>query len=236
MQKVAVITGGAKRIGAAIAKYLHAKDFLIVIHYHESITEAQKISDFLNSKRAASSILIKANLSVEKDISNLVALSLDFAGRLDVVVNNTSIFSKDNADFAKMFKLNVQAPFLLSNLVYPHLQAVKGVIVNITDTHAHRPLREYSAYCQTKAALSMQTKSLAVEFAPDVRVNAVAPGAILWPEGDNSLSKGKKQTIISNTPLKRHGDPKYVAKAVFSLIENEFITGQEVVVDGGRNI
>ena len=230
MRKVALITGGARRIGATIASYLHDYGFNIVIHCHHSQETATHLSKTLNSKRENSAKVVVANLNNVDSIHTLVADSLAFYNRLDVVINNASVFikDKDTKEFTEMLAVNLQAPYWLNKFAYPYLQAVKGSIVNITDTHAHKPLKEYSAYCQTK--------SLALEFAPDVRVNAVAPGATLWPEGLNTLSNSKMQTIISKTPLKRHGDPLYIAKAVFSLIDNDFITGQEIVVDGGRNI
>lgn len=238
MQKVALITGSGRRIGATIAKYLHNHGFDIIIHCNKSQESANKLSTTLNSQRANSSQVLVASLNSEEEIRDLVNDSFAWRKRLDVVVNNASVFLKDNeaGGFTKMLTVNLKAPYWLNTYAYAYLQKVKGSIVNITDTHAKKPLKGYSVYCQTKAALSMQTKSLALEFAPDVRVNAVAPGAILWPEGINTLSNLEKQTIISKTPLKMHGDPIYIAKAVYSLIDNEFITGHEIVVDGGRNI
>lgn len=236
MQKVALVTGSGRRIGATIASYLHKNGFNVVIHCNNSQDFAQQLSKTLNSQRASSAKVLVASLNSEDSVRSLVADSFAWQKRLDVIVNNASIFTKDANSLREMLTVNLQAPYWLNNFAYPYLQKVKGSIVNITDTHARKPLKEYSAYCQTKAALRMQTKSLALEFAPDVRVNAVAPGAILWPEGENTLSNQEKQTIIFKTPLKMHGDPIYIAKAVFSLIDNDFITGQEIVVDGGRNI
>ena len=236
MQKVALVTGSGRRIGATIASYLHKNGFNVFIHCNNSQDFAQQLSKTLNSQRASSAKVLVASLNSEDSVRSLVADSFAWQKRLDVIVNNASIFTKDANSLREMLTVNLQAPYWLNNFAYPYLQKVKGSIVNITDTHARKPLKEYSAYCQTKAALRMQTKSLALEFAPDVRVNAVAPGAILWPEGENTLSNQEKQTIIFKTPLKMHGDPIYIAKAVFSLIDNDFITGQEIVVDGGRNI
>ncbi len=236
MQKVALITGSARRIGAAVATYLHSHGFKIIIHCNNSLPAARILSDELNRIRADSAKVIQASLDSKDNIEKLIQDSFNWENRLDVIVNNASIFSKNLNKMDEMWSINVKAPYILNNLAYKYLQAVKGSIINITDTHARKPIKGYPIYCQTKAALRMQTKALALEFSPDVRVNAVAPGAILWPEGENDLSEDKKQFIISNTLLKKHGDPVNIAKAVLSLIDNDFITGHEIVVDGGRNI
>lgn len=135
-----------------------------------------------------------------------------------------------------LFTLNLKAPYLLSLKAQSHLAQHQGTIINITDIHAQKPLKGYTAYCQSKAALEMQTKALACEFAPLIRVNAIAPGAIAWPEQDNALSAEIQAKIIAQTPLKRHGDPQYIGLAVLSFIENPFITGQILNVDGGRSV
>lgn len=165
-----------------------------------------------------------------------------WTGRLDLLVNNASIFMRDDSvtDHAQnwelLFTTNVKAPYLLSLAAQPLLAQYEGSIINISDTHAERALKEYSVYCQTKAALEMQTKSLAREFAPKIRVNAVAPGAIAWPEQANSLTPEMQEKIIAKTPLKQHGNPEYIAQAVLFFAENPFITGQILKVDGGRSI
>lgn len=236
MQKVALITGGARRIGAAIATYLHARDFKIIIHCNNSLNNAHELCDKLNALRADSAIVLQASLDSLESIESLIQDSFIWAKRLDVLVNNASIFSRDFNKFDAMWHINVKAPYLLSKFAFPYLNKVHGTIVNITDSNIRKPIKDYAIYCQTKAALSMQTKALALEFAPDVRVNAIAPGAILWPEGENDLSLDKKELIISKILLKKHGNPLNIAKAVFGLIENDFITGQEIFVDGGRNL
>jgi pteridine reductase len=235
-QPTALITGSARRIGAAIATYLHQLGFRVIIHCHNSYDEASALVDLLNAKKSNSSKLLSSDLNSIDAANKLINDTITWSNGLDVLINNASIFSRDEDCSDNMFLVNVKIPFWLSNSAYPHLCKTNGCIINITDTHANAPLSGYSMYCQTKAALSMQTKSLAQKFAPDVRVNAVAPGAILWPEGENSLSMVERKTIISKTPLKRHGSPVYIAKAVFSLIDNDFITGQELKVDGGRNL
>ncbi len=236
MQKVALITGSARRIGAAIATYLHAEGFKVIIHCNNSLESAHALNTSLNKLRANSATVLNTPLDSPDFITKLIQNSVEWGTRLDVVVNNASIFLKDSNKFDDMWNINVMAPYWLSRFAYPYLQETRGSIVNITDSNVRKPIKDYAIYCQTKAALSAQTKVMALELAPDVRVNAVAPGAILWPEGENDLSEDKKQFIISKVLLKKHGNPLNIAKMVFSLIDNDFITGQEIFVDGGRNI
>ncbi|QDP71660.1 pteridine reductase [Legionella israelensis] len=240
--KTALITGSAKRIGAEIARYLHQKGFKVIIHCHRSVQAAKTLVDELNQHRATSAFWVEEDLYAENAPARLIQNSLHQTGRLDVLVNNASIFirtpldSPDESIWDKTFTINVKAPLLLSLNARPYLKKNKGVIVNITDIHAKKPLKSYAVYCQSKAALVMQTKALAKEFAPDVRVNAVAPGAICWPEDENELSPEQKQRILVKTPLKRHGHPQYIAQAAFALIDNDFVSGQTLTVDGGRSI
>ena len=239
---VALITGSARRIGAAIASHLHQAGYRVIIHYHHSADEAHALAQTLNQQRADSAHTLTADLCAQDAASLLIANTIDWAGKLNLLVNNASVFIRTNlnapdyADWDLMFNTNVKAPFALSQAAFPHLAALRGAIINITDAHADIPLKEYAVYCQTKAALTMQTKALAREFAPNVRVNAVAPGAIIWPEGDNTLSTESQQKIIAKTPLQRHGDPLFIAQAVLALAENPFITGQSLTVDGGRSL
>ena len=236
MPKVALVTGSARRIGAEIVRFLHANGYKVVIHYRNSLADAEMLVGSLNAKLADSAKLVCSSLNSETAAQDLIQQSIHAWGRLDVIVNNASVFSCNTKDYNQMLLLNVQIPCWLSYHAITELKKNHGNIINITDTHATRPLANYALYCQTKAALRMQTKALAKEFAPKVRVNAVAPGAIIWPEADNALNDGKKHTIIANTPLQKHGEPLHIAKAVFALLDNDFITGQELVVDGGRNI
>ena len=233
---VAVVTGAARRIGAVIAQHLHAAGFRVMIHCHQSHDAASALASDLNRQRAESAAVFSVNLCLQNAPQQLIDAALTFAGRIDLLVNNASFFSRNPSDWDNLFDLNVKVPFLLSYAAYPHLVKMHGAIINITDTHADRPLRDYAIYCQSKAALGMQTKALALEFAPNVRVNAVAPGAILWPEQGNQLDAEQKQHIIEKTPLKRHGDPLFIAQAVLALANNGFITGQTLRVDGGRSI
>ena len=240
---VALITGAARRVGAAIAMYLQIAGFRVVVHYHRSEKEARGLVDKLNSLRKDSALALGADITCKKESEQLVSQAFLWGRRLDLLVNNAAIFirttaasSLDETVWNKLFKTNVQAPFWLSHTAYAYLAEHKGSIVNITDIHADKPLKEYSVYCQSKAAFAMQTKSLAREFAPNVRVNAVAPGAIAWPEKDNVLSAEQQQHILEYTPLRQHGDPVFVAEAVLSLAQNRFITGQTLCVDGGRSL
>lgn len=238
--RVALVTGAARRIGAVIAETLHNKGFLVAIHCHHSQREANSLCAEFNKRRPNSARVFSANLTQKKENQTLINEVIDWSGRLDLLVNNASIFMKtpleplDDARWDALFSINVQAPFWLSFAAQSFLAAQQGSIVNITDIHAETPLKGYAEYCQTKAALMMQTKALAVEFAPSVRVNAIAPGAIAWPESANELTHEQQEKIIAKTLLKRHGDAAFIAQAVLTVAENPFITGQTLRVDGGR--
>jgi pteridine reductase len=240
--KVALVTGGARRIGAVIVKTLHQAGYKVVIHCHSSLTQAHKLAAELNQERIDSAFVVAEELTQEEAAQNIVRTVNDWAGRLDVLVNNASVFMRSeqasfsNEQWQRMFDVNVKAPYLLSLASHFLLQKHEGCIINITDIHAEKPLKGYALYCQSKAALDMQTKALAREFAPEVRVNAVAPGAIAWPESGNTLSLEQQEQIINKTPLKRHGDPLCIAQALLALVENSFITGQILKVDGGRSV
>lgn len=241
-EKVALVTGSARRVGAAIIQVLHKAGYKTAIHCYEALDEALSLAALLNQKRAESAHVFPCNLLEKGAATQLIADVSAWAKRLDVLVNNASLFIEtrpeqiDDKVWHQLFMLNVQVPFVLSQAAKPWLAANTGVIVNITDIHAEKPLKNYAVYCQTKAALVMQTKALAKEFAPEVRVNAVAPGAVMWPEDENALSDAQKQAIIAKTPLRCHGHPRYIAAAVQALIDNPFITGQILAVDGGRSI
>jgi pteridine reductase len=241
--KVAMITGGARRIGAAIAEILHREGMNIVLHYNASEDEAQELCAKFNTTRPNSAILIQGDL-LQSDIDKSIATRAYKAwGRLDLLVNNASRFYR--TPFGKVTEYawddlmisNLRAPFFLSQAAAPYLVESKGRIINIADTHAWRPMRNYSVYCISKAGLLMLTKSLAKELAPDVMVNAIAPGAIAWPEGENSLSPDEKESIISKTPLGRSGSAEDIAKLVLFLARDaDFMTGEVLAVDGGRGL
>jgi len=242
-QKVALITGAARRIGAEIARQLHAEGFNLVLHYNASEQAARDLSEQLNHIRPHSAVALRAELGTEESSLDLINQVEKNWGRLDVVVNNASRFYRtligkitSNA-WNDLLDSNLKAPFFLSQAAVPLLSANKGVIINITDVHAERPMRDYSVYCISKAGLTMLTKAMARELAPNIRVNAVAPGSILWPEGENSLSDDDKQKIISRTPLGRGGMATDIAKAVLFFVRDaDYITGQILSVDGGRSL
>lgn len=240
--KVALVTGGARRIGAAIVKTLHEAGYKVVIHCRGALDEAHALAVHLNHLRIDSAFVLSRELTETDAPLEMMTTIIDWAGRLDLLVNNASTFirteyhSFNPADWQALFDINVKAPFLLSLAAYPFLKTQQGAIINITDIHADKPLKGYAVYCQSKAALKMQTETLAREFAPEVRVNAVAPGATIWPEAANALKEAEKEKIIANTPLKTHGKPGYIAQAVLALAQNPFITGQTLKVDGGRSL
>lgn len=240
--KVALVTGAARRIGAAIVRELHQAGFKVIIHCNHSLPAAEALAHDLNQQYPDSAYVLQKELTAANAINELIAAVLAWAGRLDLLVNNASLFMRSDCTtfnetvWDSLFTVNVKAPFLLSLAAQPHLTTQEGCIVNIADIHADKPLKDYAIYCQSKAALVMQTKALAREFAPKVRVNAIAPGAIAWPEDNNTLSVETQQQIIAKTPLKCHGKPEYIAQMVLALATNSFITGQIVNVDGGRSI
>ncbi|WP_298622243.1 pteridine reductase [uncultured Legionella sp.] len=240
--KVALVTGGARRIGAAIVRTLHSAGYKVMIHCRFSLKEAHTLAAELNNQRLNSAFVVQRELINDDAATEIMDAVLEWAGRLDLLVNNASVFMRNDfdtfndEDWQELFNANVKAPFLLSLAARCILSKHSGAIINVTDIHAEKPLKGYSIYCQSKAAFAMQTKSLAREFAPEIRVNAVAPGAIAWPEDANGLSEAEQEKIIAKTPLKTHGDPEYIARAVLALAENPFITGQILNVDGGRSV
>ena len=239
---VVLVTGAAKRIGAAIARHLHAQGYDVALHYRGSVTEAFALRAELEAARPDSTMLLQADLAAPDASEALVARTIERFGRLDGLVNNASTFfptpigATSHAHWDKLFDANARAPFFLSQAAAPHLRASRGAVVNITDLYAERPLRGHAAYCMSKAALQMMTKSLALELAPDVRVNAVAPGAILWPESEVSHKDVERQAaIIAHTPLARTGTLDDIAEAVHWLLASaKFTTGETLRVDGGR--
>lgn len=241
--KVALITGAARRIGAEIANTLHAAGMNVVLHFNASQEEADRLAGQLNGIRADSAIILRADLSDIESAKLLIEQAEKKWHRLDVLVNNASRFYRTplgeatEAAWDDLIDSNVKAPFFLAQTAYPLLKKNNGVVINITDIHGERPLRDYSIYCISKGALIMMTKMLAKEFGPNVRVNAVSPGAIIWPEGENILSDKEKNKIISQTALDRPGSAEDIAKAVlFFARDAEYVTGQILDVDGGRKI
>ena len=240
--KTALITGGAKRVGAASARLLHAAGANLMIHYRSSATEARALQAELNAIRPESVALIQADLLDIGGLPSLVNRTVATFGGLDVLINNASSFyptpvgTIGEEDWIDLMGCNLKAPLFLSQAAAPELKKRRGCIINITDIHAERPMKNYVVYSIAKAGLVGLTKSLARELAPEVRVNAVAPGPIMWPEDDANFDEVSRQRIISHTMLKRAGDPADIALAVrFFAMDTHFVTGQVLAVDGGRS-
>jgi pteridine reductase len=239
--KVALVTGAARRIGAAIAARLHQSGANVAIHYRGSAAEAAALVDKLNGMRADSAAAFQADLIDTSLLPGLVDDVTGWCGRLDILVNNASTFYPTppgeitEAHWEDLMGSNLKAPLFLSQAALPELQKTEGAIVNIVDIHAQRPLRNHTVYGPAKAALAMLTRSLAKDLAPAVRVNGVSPGAILWPE--NELDEAAKKAILEQVPLERAGDPDDIAGAVLFLVQDAtYVTGQIIAVDGGRSI
>jgi len=239
--KVALITGGVRRLGAAIARRLHADGYNLALHYRSSEQDARQLQVELHEQRENSVLLLQADLLHTQKLNRMVQQIIEHYGQLDVLINNASSFyptaigQVEEAQWEDLIGTNLKAPFFLAQAVAPHLSKTQGCIVNMVDIHAERPLRWHSVYCVAKAGLAMLTKSLARELGPKVRVNAVAPGVILWPEKDTDDIT--KQRIISNIALKRQGTPQNITDTVAFLVEQaDYITGQVIAVDGGRTL
>ena len=240
--KTVLITGGAKRVGAASARLLHAAGANLMIHYRSSAAEARALQDELNAIRPDSVALIQADLLDIGGLPSLIHKTVATFGGLDVLLNNASSFYPTpvgtiaEKDWIDLMGTNLKAPLFLSQAAAPELKKRRGCIINITDIHAERPMKNYVVYSIAKAGLVGLTKSMARELAPEVRVNAVAPGPILWPEDDVNFDQVSRQRIISHTMLKRAGEPADIALAVrFFAMDTHFVTGQVLAVDGGRS-
>ena len=239
--KVALVTGAARRVGAAIARRLHAAGAEVLIHYRGSEGDAARLEAELNALRANSALRLKADLLAAQAPRTLVGAALERRGRLDLLVNNASLFYAtaigeiSAAQWDELIGSNLRAPMFLSQAAAPHLTAARGSIVNIVDIHAEQPLKGYPVYSVAKAGLAALTRSLALELAPAVRVNAVAPGAILWPE-DGQFESRERERVVAATPLARLGAPEDIAGAVLYLATAPFVTGHVLAVDGGRSV
>lgn len=241
--KVVLITGGAKRVGASIARELHRHGANIMLHYHKSEADALRLQAELNEVRADSVAITQANLLETTSLPTLVETTLQHFGRLDALINNASSYYPthlgqiDVAQWEDLMGSNLKAPLFLSQAAATALRASQGCIVNITDMHIERPKKNYIVYSAAKAGLVSLTKSLAQELAPGVRVNAVAPGPVLWPDDNHEFDESYRQLVINQTLLKRSGEPADIAKAVkFLIYDAPFITGHVLAVDGGRNL
>ncbi len=244
--KVVVITGAARRVGAEVARRVHAQGANVVVHYRGSARDAQALQRELEQKRARSVALAQADLTRTEALAHIRDAALDTFGRIDVLINNASSFyptpigSATEHDWDQLIGSNLKGPFFLAQLCAPQLTANHGCIVNVVDIYGAQPLKTYPIYSIAKAGLIMLTKSLARELAPAVRVNAIAPGTILWPEDENGaevLSDEVKEKILSRTPLRRPGSPDDIARTMLFLIQDApYITGQILAVDAGRSI
>jgi pteridine reductase len=240
--KVVLISGGAKRVGAAICRRLHEAGANLMIHYRSSVTEAEALCDELNRNRPDSAALVQADLHDVERLPELVAATMKHYGRLDVLINNASSFYPTavgeigEKDWHDLLGTNLKAPLFLSQAAAEPLRHSHGCIVNITDIHAERPMKSYVVYSIAKAGLVALTKSLAHELGPEVRVNAVAPGPIMWPEEDPTFDDQERRRIVAHTLLKREGSPDDIARAVLFLVKDApYITGTILPVDGGRS-
>jgi pteridine reductase len=236
-----LITGGAKRLGAAIGRRLHAAGASLVVHYHQSRTSADALVAELEALRPGSAMAVGADLHEVERLPELVAAAVARFGRLDVLVNNASTFYPTPvgtitvAQFDDLVGTNLRAPLFLSQAAAPALAAARGLIINMVDIHGRRPLRAHPVYSAAKAGLVMLTRSLARELGPEVRVNGIAPGPVMWPERD--LDDALKAEIISKTALKRSGSPEDIARAAqFFAVDAPYVTGQVIAVDGGRSL
>jgi pteridine reductase len=239
--KTVLITGGAKRVGAAIARELHSAGANLVVHYRKSVHDAEALIAELNAARPKSAAGVQADLLDLEKLPALPGFAVGHFGALDVLINNASTFYPTPvgkitpAAWDDLMGTNLKAPLFLSQASVPALRMTHGLILNIVDIHALRPLRDHTVYGTAKAGLHMLTRSLAKELGPEIRVNGIAPGPVLWPEGQDDLAVREK--IIERTVLKRMGDPSDIARtALFFAAHAPFITGQILAVDGGRSV
>ncbi len=238
--KVALITGAAHRIGASTAQLLHAEGMNLVLHYRSSREAAQELQKKMLEKRPDSVILVQTDLHKIDNLPALVKEATDAWGRLDVLINNASTFYQTPINKATekhwddLMGTNLKAPFFLSKAAAAQLKKNHGCIINMIDIHAERPLKAYPIYSMAKAGLAMMTRALACELGPEIRVNGVAPGAILWPKNIDDITK---QRIVSRTFLKRKGEPADIASAILYLIRDaRYMSGQVLTIDGGRSL
>jgi pteridine reductase len=239
--RAVLITGAARRIGAALARGFHAHGADIGIHCHQSVVEAERLRDELNGKRARSAVVVTADVLDVAALPGIVTTAVNAFGRLDALINNASSFyptpfgSVSPAQWEDLMGTNLRAPFFLAQAAAPELRKTQGAIVNMIDIHAQRPLPGHPVYSAAKAGLAMMTRALARELGPEVRVNGIAPGPILWPEA--GMDAQLQNEIVAKTLLKRTGAPEDVVRAaLFFVRDAPYVTGQILAVDGGRSV
>ena len=237
----ALITGAARRIGAVISAALHEAGANVAVHYLNSGEDAEQLASQLNQVRSDSALTVQGDLKNTADLKQMIDQLTKHTGGLDILVNNASSFyptpleSITEEHWDDLLGINLKAPLFLSKISLPYLKKNNGVIINIVDVHAQRPLKNHSVYGSAKAGLAMLTRSLAKDLGPDVRVNGVSPGAILWPE--SGISERVKKNILSQVPLGRPGAPEDIAAAVVFLVRDApYVTGEIIAVDGGRSV
>lgn len=238
---VALITGGAKRVGAVIARTLHAAGYDLAVHCRHSVAEAEALAAELHAHRADSMLVMQADLADIPALSKLVETTLSRYGRLDALINNASGFyptpigEANLAQWSELFASNAQAPFFLTQAALPALRTAHGAIVNLVDIYAERAIANHPIYVMAKGALAAMTRTLALDLAPEIRVNGVAPGAVMWPSDGKPYDD--QQAMLARTPLGRAGTPEDVASTVLWLLRDApFVTGQIIRVDGGRSV
>jgi pteridine reductase len=240
--RVVLITGAAQRLGAATARLLHTRGWRILLHYNQSRERAAQLAAELNAQRADSCRLLQADLAQDVDVARLAQEAVNTWQRVDALINNASAFYPTPvgditaAQWDELFASNARAPLFLAQALRPALQKQQGGIVNLLDIHAQRPLLGYTVYCMAKAAHAMLTQALAKELAPEIRVNGIAPGAILWPSSGVPDAEAQA-AVLAGIPLRRLGEPGDIARAIAFLLEDApYITGQIIAVDGGRSL
>ncbi|MBU2953555.1 pteridine reductase [Marinobacter sp. F3R08] len=240
---VALITGAAHRLGARTARALHQKGWNLLVHYRSREQQANALIEQMNRQRPDSACAIQADLSQLSEITRLASEATAHWDRLDALVNNASVFyptptgGATEDDWSTILDTNLRAPFFLLQACLPSLRKHRGSVVNLIDIYSEKPVADHPLYCASKAGLAALTRSWAKDLAPDVRVNGVSPGAILWPEGNGDMDTPQQQAILDKTPLARTGNPDDIAGAiVFLICDAPFITGQIVAVDGGRSL
>ena len=243
--KTALVTGAAARIGASIAQALHARGCDVLLHYNSSQEAAQRLADRLNTARSRSAFVVSGELSSPAGVEHLAGATRSRFSALDILVNNASRFyptlpgETQAWQWDDLLNSNLRGPYFLVQALLGELRAAQGVVINLVDIHAERPMRGHAVYCISKAGIAMMTRALAKELAPEIRVNGVAPGAILWPENEQleNNKQGTRQAVLSRTALGRPGEPADIAGAVCYLaLDAPYVTGQILTVDGGRSL